>query len=203
MALVESSRPRPEIVQITINRHEKRNALNIEVCEGLAAAIEDSLSDATVRAIVITGEGTTFSAGADLSDGDPTKIYDSFARVVHLIRTAPIAVVAYVNGPAIGAGGLLAVACDIRVVDPSARFMIPVAKMGVHVDRAFAETLAGLVGGSRARAMLLAGMPLSAETAVDSGFAALSGSIDTALELALVCASGDAGTIASIKDSFV
>nr|WP_231375892.1 enoyl-CoA hydratase-related protein [Corynebacterium aquatimens] len=204
--MIESSRPAPGIALLTLNRHDKRNALNVEVCEELAAIIEALLNDGSssdpTKAIVITGAGTAFSAGADLSDGDPVAIYESFARVVELIRTAPISVIAHVNGPAIGAGALLSVACDIRVVDPSARFMIPVAKMGVHVDRDFAETLAELVGGARARAMLLAGMPLSAATAVECGFAAVAGDVGTALELAQVCATGDPGTVASIKAAF-
>lgn len=198
--LINVTRPADDVVALTLNRDEKRNALNEELLVALEGKLTEALIDAS--SVLLTGVGSAFSAGADLSAGDPAGIYPALKRVVDLIRGADKAVVAYVNGPAIGAGAMLAGACDLRVVAPSARFAIPVAKMGVPVSPGLANALADLVGGARARTMLMTGMPINAATAVDCGFAALSGTYDDAVEVAKVCAAGDPATIASIKSSF-
>ena len=198
--LINLSRPTDGIVALTINRDEKRNALSEELLVELAEKLEHELIDAS--AIVLTGAGSAFSAGADLSAGDPRGIYPALMRVVEIIRGAEKAVVAYVNGPAIGAGAMLAAACDIRVVAPSSRFAIPVAKMGVPVPPGLAHEVAALVGGARARTMLMTGMPINSLTAVECGFAAVRGSFEDAVEVAKMCASGSPETIASIKAAF-
>lgn len=198
--LINVTRPADDIVALTLNRDEKRNALSEELLVALERELERALIDGS--AVLLTGAGTAFSAGADLSAGDPTEIYPSLKRVVDMIRGTEKAVVAYVNGPAIGAGAMLAGVCDIRVVAPSARFAIPVAKMGVPVSPSLAAELADLVGGARARTMLMTGSPINAATSVECGFAALRGTYDDAVEVARVCAAGDPATIASIKKAY-
>lgn len=193
--------PAEGIAQLTLNRDEKRNALSSSLLHSLIDALTTTLSNQP-HAIIVTGAGSCFSAGADLSEGNPADIYPALVKVIDLVRTAPVAVVAYANGPAIGAGAMLAMACDIRVVAESARFAIPVAKMGVMVNRELAVALTELVGGARARSMLMTGSPLSAADAVSCGFALTEGTIDDALSVASTCADGDAATIASIKSSF-
>lgn len=198
--LINVTRPADSVTALTINRDEKRNALSEELLVTLAEELERALIDAP--SILLTGAGSAFSAGADLSAGDPAGIYPALKRVVDLIRGADKAVVAYVNGPAIGAGAMLAGACDIRVAAPSARFAAPVAKMGIPVPPELAHELAGLVGGARARTMLMTGLPINSATAVDCGFAAVRGSFDDAVEVAKACAAGSPATIASIKSAF-
>lgn len=198
--LINVTRPADGIVALTLNRDEKRNALSEELLVALERELQRALIDGS--AVLLTGAGTAFSAGADLSAGDPTEIYPSLKRVVDMIRGTEKAVVAYVNGPAIGAGAMLAGVCDIRVVAPSARFAIPVAKMGVPVSPSLAAELADLVGGARARTMLMTGSPINAATSVECGFAALRGTYDDAVEVARVCAAGDPATIASIKKAY-
>lgn len=198
--LINVTRPADGIVALTLNRDEKRNALSEELLVALEQELERALIDGS--AVLLTGAGTAFSAGADLSAGDPAGIYPSLKRVVDVIRGAEKAVVAYVNGPAIGAGAMLAGACDIRVVAPSARFAIPVAKMGVAVPPSLAVELADLVGGARARTMLMTGLPINAVTSVECGFAALRGTYDDAVEVARLCVAGDPATIASIKSAY-
>lgn len=198
--LINVTRPVDSVAVLTIDRDEKRNALSEELLFELAETLEQELIDAP--SILLTGAGSAFSAGADLSAGDPAAIYPALKRVLEIIRGAEKAVVAYVNGPAIGAGAMLAGACDIRVVAPSARFSIPVARMGVPVTPELASALAELVGGARARTMLMTGMPINAATAVDCGFATLRGTFDDAVEVAKVCADGAPATIASIKNAF-
>ncbi len=197
---INVTRPANSVAVLTIDRDEKRNALSEELLVELADTLEHELIDAP--SILLTGAGSVFSAGADLSSGDPAAIYPALKRVLEIIRGAEKAVVAYVNGPAIGAGAMLAGACDTRVVAPSARFAIPVARMGVPVTPELADALADLVGGARARTMLMTGMPINAATAVDCGFAALRGTVDDAVEVATVCADGSPATIASIKSAF-
>lgn len=198
--LINVTRPVDSVVALTINRDEKRNALSEELLVSLAEELEGALIDAP--SVLLTGAGSAFCAGADLSAGDPAAVYPALKRVLEIIRGADKAVVAYVNGPAIGAGAMLAGACDIRVVAPSARFSVPVAKMGVPVTPELADQLAGLVGGARARTMLMTGMPINAVTAVDCGFAGLRGTFDDAVEVAAVCAAGSPATISSIKSAF-
>lgn len=198
--LINVSRPADTVAALTIDRDEKRNALSEELLVELKDKLEQELIDAP--SILLTGAGSAFCAGADLSAGDPSRIYPALKSVVDVIRGSEKAVVAYVNGPAIGAGAMLAGACDIRVVAPSARFAIPVAKMGVPVPPELAHELARLVGGSRARTMLMTGLPINSVTAVECGFAAVRGTFDDAVEVASVCAVGSPATIASIKSAF-
>ena len=195
--------PAEGIAQLTIDRDAKRNALSSSLLRELIDALSHpSFTSSTPSALIITGAGSCFSAGADLSEGNPEDIYPALVELISQIRTLPIAVVAYINGPAIGAGAMLASACDIRVVAPSAYFAIPVARMGVTVDKDLADSMTALLGGARARTMLMTGAPLSATDAVSSGFAAAEGTLDDALTIAITCAAGNPSTITSIKDSF-
>lgn len=199
--------PAEGIAQLTIDRDAKRNALSSSLLRELIDALShpsftSSTPSSSPSAILLTGAGSCFSAGADLSEGNPEDIYPALVELISQIRTLPIAVVAYINGPAIGAGAMLASACDIRVVAPSAYFAIPVARMGVTVDKDLADSMTALLGGARARTMLMTGAPLSATDAVSSGFAAAEGTLDDALTIAITCAAGNPATITSIKDSF-
>ena len=196
--------PAEGIAQLTIDRDAKRNALSSSLLRELIGAFSHPsfTSPSTPSTILLTGTGSCFSAGADLSEGNPEDIYPALVELISQIRTFPIAVVAYINGPAIGAGAMLAAACDIRVVAPSAYFAIPVARMGVTVDKDLADSMTALLGGARARTMLMTGASLPATDAVSCGFAAAEGTIDDALTIATTCAAGNPATIASIKGSF-
>ena len=196
---VEITWPAEGIAQLTIERDEKRNALSSSLLDLLIDAFRQALTSHPC-AIVLTGAGSCFSAGADLAEGNPEDIYPALVKLIDLIRAIPVATIAYVNGPAIGAGAMLAAACDIRVVNSF--FAIPVARMGVKVDRQLAESMTDLLGGSRARMLLMTGARLSAAEAVSGGFAAAEGDIEAAVDVARVCASGDPQTIASIKEAF-
>ena len=172
-----------DVAEITLDRHEKRNALDVTHLHDLTAAVGGCVA-AGRRALIITGAGSAFSAGADFGgvygDGFRTALYTA----LRTITSAPIPVIAAVNGPAIGAGTQLAIACDLRMVTRTAKFAVPTARNGLAVDPWTVRRLAGLAGGATARALLLACDTLDAPAALNRGLADRIGSIDDARALA-------------------
>lgn len=160
------------VMTLEMQRPERRNALNSELVDGLREAIEKAAAD-DIRVIVLTGQGHVFSSGADLSGGQGVadELPDK-ARALNLaIDSAPIVVIGAINGPAIGAGVILSMICDLRVVSPEAYFQFPVAKYGIALDNWSIRRLTTLVGAGRARGMLLAAERLTAEVALQTGMA--------------------------------
>lgn len=177
------------VVVVTIDRHDTRNALDAEVCTALRHAVEDAGAEEDaedpVRAIVVTGAGTAFCAGADLSGGVyNTEFYDAHASMLRTVESVPVPVLAAVNGPAMGAGVQLALAADLRVVAPGAVFAVPVVKVGLALDNWTIKRLANVVGGGHARSVLMTARPVGAEEAARIGLANEVGGLETALELA-------------------
>jgi enoyl-CoA hydratase len=168
---------------IRIDRHERRNALDVEHCDALRDAVE-TLAANGPRALVITGRGSSFCAGADLGgvydDGFRAALYG----MLHTIAGLPIPVIAAVNGPAIGAGTQLAIACDLRVGDASAAFAVPTARNGLAVDPWTVRRLAVLAGGATARAMLLGAARFDVERALERGLVDRIGDFAAALRWA-------------------
>jgi enoyl-CoA hydratase len=159
------------VLTIELQRPERRNALNSQLVEELREAVEKA-SDGTVRAIVLTGQGTVFCAGADLSgDAFAAGYPDRLIELHKAMDAAPIPVIGAINGPAIGAGLQLAMQCDLRVVAPEAFFQFPTSKYGLALDNWSIRRLSSLVGHGRARAMLLTAEKLTAETALLTGMA--------------------------------
>ena len=160
------------VMTLEMQRPERRNALNAELVDGLRDAIEKAAAE-DVRVVVLTGGGHVFSSGADLSGGQGVadELPDK-ARALNLaIDSAPIPVIGAVNGPAIGAGVILSMICDLRVVAPEAYFQFPVAKYGIALDNWSIRRLTSLVGAGRARGMLLGAEPLTADAALQTGMA--------------------------------
>lgn len=190
------------ITTITLNRPEKRNALDTETCVLVREAVEAAV-EAGSRAIVITGAGTAFSAGADLSGGVYAKDFTTqVVMMLQAIESAPVPVIAAINGPAVGAGTQLAIACDLRVVAPGGFFMVPVVKVALAVDNWTVKRLSSLVGGSNARAMLLAAETADAESALRIGLANRAGDLEDAREWARELSGFAPLTIAHLKMLF-
>lgn len=157
----------------TIDRQERRNALNAGLCDDLRARIGSARD---LRAVVITGAGTAFCAGADLVtrfEGEDRNAEDTlrpaFESLMDAIEAFPGPVIAAVNGPAIGAGMQMAVACDFRVVAPTATFSIPAARLGLVLSPANIQRLALLVGPAMARDLLMTGRALDTDEADAAG----------------------------------
>jgi enoyl-CoA hydratase len=160
------------VMTLEMQREDRRNALNCELVDSLREAVEKAAAD-DVHAIVITGAGNVFSSGADLSDaaGMAEKLPDKAKALNLAIDVAPIPVIGAINGPAIGAGVILAMICDLRVVAPDAYFQFPVAKYGLALDNWSIRRLTSLVGAGRARGMLMAAERLTADAALHTGMA--------------------------------
>lgn len=157
----------------TIDRQERRNALNAGLCDDLRRHLE---AEPALRAVVITGAGSAFCSGADLVtrfEGDEREAEDTmrpaFERLMDAVVDFPGAVVAAVNGPALGAGTQLAVGCDLRVAGPTATFGIPAARLGLVLSPANIWRLALLVGQAAARDLLMTGRTVEREEAAAMG----------------------------------
>jgi enoyl-CoA hydratase len=159
------------VMTIELQRPERRNALNSELVEELREAIQKATAE-DVRAVVLTGQGTVFCAGADLSgDAFAADYPDRLIELHRVMDQALIPVIGFINGPAIGAGLQLAMQCDLRVVAPDAFFQFPTSKYGLALDNWSIRRLSSLVGHGRARAMLLTAEKLTADTALQTGMA--------------------------------
>jgi len=168
------------VMTIELQRPERRNALNSQLVDELREAVLKA-DDGSTRAIVLTGQGTVFCAGADLSgDAFAADYPDRLIELHKVLDAAPIPVIGAINGPAIGAGLQLAMQCDLRVVAPSAFFQFPTSKYGLALDNWSIRRLSSLVGHGRARAMLLSAEKLSAETALQTGMANRLGTLEDA-----------------------
>jgi enoyl-CoA hydratase len=168
---------------VELDRPERRNALDVATCRGIAAAVGSLLADG-VRSIVLTGAGTSFCSGADFGEVYTEGFREALYAALHAVTDAPVPVVAAVNGPAIGAGTQLAIACDLRVAHPSAVFGVPTARIGLAVDPWTVHRLAQIAGGGTARALLLACDQIGADLAHARGLVDRLGSRDDALALA-------------------
>jgi enoyl-CoA hydratase len=161
------------VALITVNDPERRNAVTAEISAGLRAAVDAAEANADVHALVVTGAGKAFCAGADLTAlGAATEdglrgIYDGFLAVANC--TLPT--IAAVNGAAVGAGLNLALAADVRIAGPAALFDPRFQKLGIHPGGGATWMLQRAVGVQAARASLLFGMRFDAEAAVRYGLA--------------------------------
>jgi enoyl-CoA hydratase len=157
----------------TIDRTERRNALDADHCDDLRAALQ---AHRDVLAVVVTGAGSAFCAGADLgtrfADGGgrgADTFRPAFEEMLDAVVDHPAPVIAAIHGPAIGAGMQLAVACDIRVAGPDARLAIPGGRLGVLLSAANIARLAALVGQGAARDFLLTGRSVDASEGIAIG----------------------------------
>ena len=164
------------VAVIAMDRHEKRNSINADVCRALREAFEEQVAtldaDDPVRVIMFTGNGTAFSAGADLGGGVYSEeFYDQHERLLRTMESIPIPVVAAVNGPAVGAGVQLALAADLRVMDPQAFLAVPVVKVGLALDWWTVQRASAVIGGGHARTLLYSAQPVDANFCERVGFA--------------------------------
>lgn len=168
------------VALLTLAREDRRNALNLELCRAIHDAAQKAV-DEGARVIVITGRGSAFSSGADLGGVYGPEFLEALYGMLHGLTQLPVPVIAAVNGPAIGAGTQLAIACDLRVADATAQFAVPTARNGMAVDGWTIRTLAQLAGTGRARRLMLAADSLDRDEALAAGLVDRAGTLDDAL----------------------
>lgn len=166
------------VLELALDRPERRNAVDHETLVALAEAQAHAVD---ARAVVLTGRNGVFCAGADLTGVEGDEFGAALQTVLRGFGTMPVATIAAVDGPALGAGSQLALACDLRVATPRSRFGVPAAKLGLMVDAWTVQRLAQLAGGSAARAVLLAAEELPAERAYTLGLVHRLGELTDAL----------------------
>ena len=159
------------IATLTLHRPDKLNALDVELCQDLIAALETVSGSAHVRVIVITGAGRGFCAGADLKvlGREGNQLVESGARIAQLIRNAPQPVIAAVNGAAAGGGANLALACDYRVAADQAKIGQVFHKLGLGVDWGGSFFLPRTVGTARALELVWSARMVGAQEALALG----------------------------------
>ncbi|WP_134765952.1 enoyl-CoA hydratase [Nocardioides sp. 1609] len=168
---------------LTLRRPERRNALDLTLCRAVTAASGAEVA-AGARALVVTGEGSSFCAGADLSGVYGEEFLDALYGMLHGpdgLTALPVPVVAAVNGPAIGGGTQLAMACDLRVAGTTARFAVPTPRNAMAVDAWTIRTLASLAGGGVARRLLVAAEAVDRDQALACGLADRAGEVEDAV----------------------
>jgi 2-(1,2-epoxy-1,2-dihydrophenyl)acetyl-CoA isomerase len=169
------------VARITLNRPERLNAWNQQFGEELREAILSDAAEPSVRAVLITGAGRGFSSGADLKDtleragsgeevpnvGDLLR--ERYHPIIKGIRELPKPVVAAVNGPAVGIGCSLALACDLIWAAESAIFGLAFVNIGLVPDGGSTILVPAAVGKARALEMALLGEPIPASRALEWG----------------------------------
>ncbi len=168
------------VAEITLNRPERLNAWTDQLGAELRKAILEDAADESVRAVLITGAGRGFSSGADVkemleqgSKGERpdvgTMLRERYHPIIKGIRELPKPVVAAVNGPAVGIGCSLALACDLIWAGESAIFGLAFVNIGLAPDGGSTMLVPIAVGKARALEMALLGDPVSAEEALEWG----------------------------------
>jgi enoyl-CoA hydratase/carnithine racemase len=159
------------VATVTIDRPAKRNALNLAMWRRLGAIYAEFAADDAVRAIVLTGAGGNFCAGADISefdsvrnDAESGRLYEQEAEAaVIAIRDWPGPTIAAISGYAMGGGCGLALACDLRVGDGTAKMGIPAARLGILYGTVDCTLLYRQIGLANAKRVLYAGRPFGSQ----------------------------------------
>jgi enoyl-CoA hydratase len=197
---------------IELDAPARRNALNREMLADLGAAVQRVADDADARALVVQATGSAFCAGADLGDlfGDtrrPSAEIREELKAVYAgflgIRDLRIPTIAAVRGPAVGAGFNIAMACDVAVLHPEARFVISFADLSLHPGGGCTWFLTRAAGPARAMKVLLDADHISADDALSMGMA-VEVAIDPeqrAHEMAAAWAGREPGLVRNIKQA--
>ncbi len=161
------------VATVTLNRPDKRNAMNAALLAGLSDCFEALDRRADVRVVVLRGAGPVFCAGMDLSEmerrGGAADPEADVVAVLRRIERSRHPTIAMVHGDAIAGGCELALHCDLRVAADVARFGMPLARIGLVVPFPLGQKIVEIVGPAHARQLLLTGRPIDARRAREIG----------------------------------
>lgn len=162
------------IATITLNRPEKRNAMNSTALQALSATMTDLERRSEVRVVVIRGAGKAFSSGRDLREmgqqqegRGPAPV--DIVEIFHQIEALPHPTIAMVQGDALAGGCELALHCDVRLAAPTARFGMPLARLGLVVPFALTCKLVEIIGAANTRHLLFSAQPVDGQRALEMG----------------------------------
>lgn len=196
------TRREDEILFVTLNRPEKRNALTLEMVEAVAAAVQSASEDPELRAVIVEANGPLFSAGIDVmalgamraaaGDEHPgrwlRRLAERMQRALHLIEATELPVIGALHGRVIGLGLELALSFDLRVGADDLQLSIPETRLGMVADVGGTTRLSRVVGPSRAKDMLMTARAVTAQEALQWGLlnrvAPAAGLIEAAVALA-------------------
>jgi enoyl-CoA hydratase/carnithine racemase len=161
------------VLEMTFNRPEKKNALTRAMYDAVEAGFKRADEDASIRVVLLTGAGDTFTSGNDIKDFQARAATNESTHASPFLQalsslTKPL--VAAVNGAAIGVGTTMLAHCDLVIAARSARFVMPFTSLGLVPEAASSLLFPRLVGHQRASALLLLGEQMDAQTAQDWGF---------------------------------
>jgi enoyl-CoA hydratase/carnithine racemase len=164
--MIELSRD-ADVWTVTINRPDKANSLTHDMLSELASIMEGA-GDA--RAVILTGTGKVFSAGADLEEARAgLAVSDVWERLSGAIAALPGLTIAALNGTLAGGACGMALACDLRIAVPEARFFYPVMKLGFLPQPSDPGRMVALIGPARTKLILMAGQKITADEALSFG----------------------------------
>jgi len=169
---------RETIALVTLNRPEVHNALNLAMWRRLRSVFQRLSTTSGLRAVIIRGAGgRAFSAGADITEfrsarvgSQAAGVYNTtIASALQAIHILPLPVIAMIEGLAVGGGCEIATACDLRIAGHTARFAIPIMRLGVILGLVEAEALVRLIGPAHAKDLLFTGRLIGADEALRIG----------------------------------
>jgi enoyl-CoA hydratase len=191
------------VAVLTLDNPDQRNAMSDAMTAAWVAAVDELAGDRDLRAVVVTGAGSAFCSGGNTGwiASEPDATVDelrtrmvAFYRAWLSIRRLEVPTIAAINGPAIGAGLCVALACDIRYAARGARLGAPFVKLGMHAGMAATYLLPDVVGEAHARDLLLTGRLVDADEALRLGLVSRVLDADGFLDEVLATASAVAAT---------
>lgn len=195
MSDITVSRPEPAIALVTIDRPRRRNALNVAAWRDLAASFQGLAEQRDIRLVILTGAGSHFCAGADISefaevraDSEGGAKYErEVAACYTAIRALPQPTIAAIEGSCVGGGVAIALSCDFRVMHRAARFGIPATRLGTIYTVDECRFLYNIVGLANAKRILYSSELFDVVAARDMKFAdvvAKGGAVEAAIDFA-------------------
>src|SRR5262245_34272842 len=165
---------RDHICTVTLNRPQKRNALNATMIAQMRAAFERVAADPSVRVLIVRASGSAFCAGLDLREMAAQREAGEadlagLEKVLEDLEACPQPTIAAVQGDAVAGGCELALHCDIRVAADTARFSMPLARIGLAVPVTLTWKLVDVIGAAKTNELLFTGEAIAAETACTLG----------------------------------
>ncbi|TKR54458.1 enoyl-CoA hydratase [Allopusillimonas ginsengisoli] len=165
------------VAHLIIDHPGKRNALTLEMWEGLPGLVAETDADKDIRIVVLEGAGENFAAGSDISEfsklrstPDDIARYNTISSLaVHSLLSLSKPLVARIKGSCVGAGMALAVHCDLRYATEDAQFSIPAGKLGIGYRHLWVQRLCALVGPAKAKEIMFSAGRYQAESALGMG----------------------------------